>query len=60
MEREKDGEKDKGSEPSVIWDHARDMSLGGRLMDDQQRQKLLRDAKGLGERFGSGRSGGFL
>jgi len=58
MEREKDDDKE--SEPSVIWDHARDMSLGGRLMDDKQRQKLLRDAKGLGERFGSGRSGGFL
>jgi len=59
-DEEKDKDKDKDSEPSVIWDHARDMSLGGRLMDDKQRQKLLRDAKGLGERFGSGRSGGFL
>jgi hypothetical protein len=36
------------------------MSLGGRLMDDKQRQKLLRDAKGLGDRFGTGKSGGFL
>jgi len=60
IKQEKDGDKDKESEPSGIWDHARDMSLGGRLMDDKQRQKLLRDAKGLGERFGSGRSGGFL
>ena len=64
IKQEKDGDKDKGkdkeSEPSGIWDHTRDMSLGGRLMDDKQRQKLLRDAKGLGERFGSGRSGGFL
>jgi hypothetical protein len=60
IKQEKDGDKDKESEPSGIWDHTRDMSLGGRLMDDKQRQKLLRDAKGLGERFGSGRSGGFL
>ncbi|KAG2135135.1 hypothetical protein DEU56DRAFT_399943 [Suillus clintonianus] len=62
IEREKEEEKHrpKQSEPSVIWDHERDMSLGGRLMDDKQRQKMLRDAKGLGERFGSGRSGGFL
>lgn len=60
IEREKEEETHKQSEPSVIWDHERDMSLGGRLMDDKQRQKMLRDAKGLGERFGSGRSGGFL
>ncbi|KAG0701962.1 hypothetical protein DFH29DRAFT_1048898 [Suillus ampliporus] len=60
IDREKEEEKHKQSEPSVIWDHERDMSLGGRLMDDKQRQKMLRDAKGLGERFGSGRSGGFL
>jgi hypothetical protein len=32
----------------VIWDHARDMSLGGRLMDDKKRQGLVRDAKNLG------------
>ncbi|KAG1741878.1 uncharacterized protein EDB91DRAFT_1026366, partial [Suillus paluster] len=60
IEREKEEEKHKQSEPSVIWDHERDMSLGGRLMDDKQRKKMLLDAKGLGERFGSGRSGGFL
>lgn len=44
----------------VIWDHARDMSVGGRLMDENQRQIMLRDAKTLGDRFGTGRSGGFL
>lgn len=60
LEREKEEEKHIQSEPSVIWDHERDMSLGGRLMDDKQRQKMLRDAKGLGERFGSGRNGSFL
>ncbi|KAG2030772.1 hypothetical protein BDR03DRAFT_1016770 [Suillus americanus] len=60
IEREKEEETHKQSEPSVIWDHERDMSLGGRLMDDNQRQKMLRDAKGLGERFGSGSGGGFL
>ncbi|KAG2102815.1 uncharacterized protein F5147DRAFT_776167 [Suillus discolor] len=32
----------------------------GRPMDDQQRQKMLRNAKGLAERFGSGCSGSFL
>ncbi|KAJ8589072.1 hypothetical protein M405DRAFT_842095 [Rhizopogon salebrosus TDB-379] len=30
---DKDKDKDKESEPSGIWDHTRDMSLGGRLMD---------------------------
>lgn len=59
---ERDARKKKGTDepPPAIWDHSRDMSLGGRLMDDKQRQKLLRDAKGLGDRFGTGKSGGFL
>ena len=52
--------KDDGDGPSALWDHTRDMALGGRLMDDTQRQKLLREAKGLGDRFGTGKSGGFL
>ncbi|KAJ7592783.1 hypothetical protein C8J56DRAFT_778987 [Mycena floridula] len=54
-EAKPDEKEDKG-----IWDHSRDMSLGGRLMDDSQRTKLIRDAKGLGDRFGAGTSGGFL
>ncbi|KIK65841.1 hypothetical protein GYMLUDRAFT_38316 [Collybiopsis luxurians FD-317 M1] len=48
-------EKDLG-----IWDHGRDMALSGRLMDDSQRNKMIRDARSLGDRFGSGSSGGFL
>ncbi|THU88613.1 hypothetical protein K435DRAFT_729807 [Dendrothele bispora CBS 962.96] len=44
----------------MIWDHSRDMSVGGRLMDDGDRNKMIRDAKALGDRFSSGRSGGFL
>ena len=47
-------------EKNGIWDHARDMSLGGRLMDDAKRNQLVREAKGLGDRFGTGKSGGFL
>ncbi|QRV76951.1 hypothetical protein RhiJN_19797 [Ceratobasidium sp. AG-Ba] len=46
--------------PPGIWDHSRDMGLGGRLMDEKSRQKMLKDARGLGDRFGHGRSGGFL
>ncbi|EDR00705.1 uncharacterized protein LACBIDRAFT_295733 [Laccaria bicolor S238N-H82] len=45
---------------SGIWDHSRDMGLGGRLMDDDKRNKLIRESRGLGDRFGSGKSGGFL
>ncbi|KAF8972499.1 hypothetical protein BDZ97DRAFT_1781324 [Flammula alnicola] len=48
------------SEVPGIWDHSRDMGLGGRLMDDDKRNKMLKEAKGLGDRFGSGKSGGFL
>ncbi|KAG9098224.1 hypothetical protein FRC07_010677, partial [Ceratobasidium sp. 392] len=46
--------------PPGIWDHSRDMALSGRLMDEKSRQKMLKDAKGLGDRFGHGKSGGFL
>jgi len=53
-------EDEEDPKAKMLWDHSRDMSLGGRLMDDGARQKMLRDAKGLGERFGSGTSGGFL
>lgn len=48
------------SEVPGIWDHSRDMGLGGRLMDDDKRNKMLKEAKGLGDRFGSGKGGGFL
>jgi hypothetical protein len=44
----------------VIWDHARDMAIGGRLMDDGKRSKIVKEAHGLGDRFSSGKSGGFL
>lgn len=46
--------------PSAIWDHSRDMGVGGRLMDDSSRSKMLQDAKGLGDRFSSGKRGGYL
>jgi hypothetical protein len=45
----------------AIWDRDRDMSLGGRLMDDGARNKLIKDAKDLGSRFSSSsKSGRFL
>ena len=51
---------DDEDEPPAIWDHGRDMALGGRLMDDKSRSKFIQEARGLGDRFGSGKSGGFL
>jgi len=54
-EKKKDDE-----EPPAIWDHARDMALGGRLMDEKQRSKMIQDARSLSDRFGSGKRGGYL
>jgi len=41
-------------DPPPIWDHARDMGLGGRLMDDSKRNDIVRGAKDLGSKFGKG------
>ncbi|TBU26335.1 hypothetical protein BD309DRAFT_949030 [Dichomitus squalens] len=56
-EKVRNGDKD---EPPAFWDRDRDMALGGRLMDDKTRNKFISEARGLGDRFGSGKSGGFL
>lgn len=53
----KEAEKGEKDEPPAFWDRDRDMGLGGRLMDDSTRDKFIREAKGLGDRFGSGKSG---
>jgi hypothetical protein len=37
-----------------IWDRDRDMSIGGRLMDDSKRADVVKNAKELGGRFGGG------
>ncbi|KAF5356095.1 hypothetical protein D9756_004384 [Leucocoprinus leucothites] len=52
--------EDEDDGPKAIWDHSRDMALGGRLMDDGKRNQMIRDSKGLGDRFGSGGGGSFL
>ena len=52
--------KDTSEEPTGIWDHSRDMALGGRLMDDKDRRRIIQDAKGLSERFGESKGGSFL
>jgi len=40
----------------MIWDRDSAMSVGGKLMDDKSRNKALKDAAALGDRFGSGKS----
>jgi Protein of unknown function (DUF3752) len=52
--------KDTPEEPAVIWDHARDMAVGGRLLDEKDRRRIIQDAKGLSDRFGTSKGGGFL
>lgn len=51
---------DPNEPPPGIWDHSRDMALSGRLLDDKSRERIVKDARGLSDRFGSGKSGGFL
>jgi Protein of unknown function (DUF3752) len=53
------GKKDDDGKPG-IWDHERDMSLGGRLMDDSARNKLIQDSRKLGDKFSAGKDGGYL
>lgn len=38
----------------TIWDRDSALSVGGKLMDEKKRGKLLADANALGDRFGSG------
>ncbi|KAJ6502173.1 hypothetical protein C8R45DRAFT_611245 [Mycena sanguinolenta] len=53
------GKGEEKDESRAIWDRDRDMALSGRLMDDGRRKKMLNDAKGLGSRFATGKTGGF-
>ncbi|KAG5337570.1 hypothetical protein C0989_009332 [Termitomyces sp. Mn162] len=59
-QHEASGKSDTKEKDDRIWDHSRDMSIGGRLMDESKRTKLIHEAHGLGDRFGTGKSGGFL
>ncbi|KAG0139622.1 hypothetical protein CROQUDRAFT_666232 [Cronartium quercuum f. sp. fusiforme G11] len=47
-------EKEKDKKEEVVWDHDSMMGLGGKLMSDKQKADMIRDAKGLGGRFGGG------
>ncbi|WVR09220.1 hypothetical protein IAU60_006283 [Kwoniella sp. DSM 27419] len=54
--KKKDGTDD---DAPAIWDHDRDMGITGRLLNDQERQAKIRDARGLGDRFGHGKAGAY-
>lgn len=47
-------EKEKDKKEAVVWDHDAMMGLGGKLMGEKQKADMIRDAKGLGGRFGGG------
>ncbi|ORY29115.1 hypothetical protein BCR39DRAFT_481854 [Naematelia encephala] len=46
-------------DPPAIWDHARDMGITGRLLNDQERQAKIRDARNLNDRFGHSKRGAY-
>ncbi|PVF97534.1 hypothetical protein CPB86DRAFT_759903 [Serendipita vermifera] len=50
---------DTNKEPEAYWDRERDMGMGGRVMDQKSRNKMIQDAKSLGDRFGSSKRGAF-
>ncbi|KAG8926156.1 hypothetical protein FRC03_010733 [Tulasnella sp. 419] len=52
--------KNEDEAPPAIWDRDRDMGLGGRLMDEKSRSKLIKDARGLGDRFGHSKGGSYM
>ncbi|WWD20999.1 hypothetical protein CI109_105480 [Kwoniella shandongensis] len=55
-QKKKEGKED---EAPGIWDHDRDMGITGRLLSEQERKAKIKDARGLGDRFGHGKSGAF-
>ncbi|KAK8843469.1 hypothetical protein IAR55_007126 [Kwoniella newhampshirensis] len=55
-QKKKEGNED---EAPGIWDHDRDMGITGRLLSEQERKAKIKDARGLGDRFGHGKSGAY-
>ncbi|KAF7312040.1 hypothetical protein MIND_00216100 [Mycena indigotica] len=53
------GKGEEKDEAKAIWDRDRDMGISGRLMDAEKRNKLIKEAKGLGDRFSTGKTGGY-
>ncbi|GAK65657.1 uncharacterized protein PAN0_009c3875 [Moesziomyces antarcticus] len=53
-QREEDDVRAGKAAAPMLWDRDAALSIGGRLMDEKQRGKLIADASALGDRFGSG------
>ncbi|SPO41459.1 uncharacterized protein PSFLO_06941 [Pseudozyma flocculosa] len=51
-----DRKKASGTTAPVMWDRDAALSVGGKLMDEKSRGRLVQDAAALGSRFGSGSS----
>lgn len=54
--KKQNGEDD---DAPAIWDHDRDMGVTGRLLTDQERSRKIKEARGLGDRFGHGKGGAY-
>ncbi|ETS61924.1 hypothetical protein PaG_04036 [Moesziomyces aphidis] len=53
-QREQDDVRAGKAAAPMLWDRDAALSIGGRLMDEKKRGKLMADASALGDRFGSG------
>ncbi|SPO32479.1 uncharacterized protein UTRI_04223 [Ustilago trichophora] len=53
-EREEQEVKEGKTAAPMIWDRETALSIGGRLMDEKKRGRMIADANALGDRFGSG------
>ena len=59
MHQEALAQEPSSTKDDAIWDRDRDMGSAGRLLDQSSRNKLIKDAKGLSDRFGSGKRGAY-
>ncbi|CAG7852367.1 SubName: Full=Uncharacterized protein {ECO:0000313/EMBL:CCA68599.1} [Serendipita indica DSM 11827] len=59
MHQETLAKQPSSTKDEAIWDRDRDMGSAGRLLDQSSRNKMIKDAKGLSDRFGSGKRGAY-
>lgn len=53
-QREEEEVREGKAAAPLIWDREAALSIGGKLMDEKKRGKMIADANALGDRFGSG------
>ncbi|KAG8835778.1 hypothetical protein FRC17_001172 [Serendipita sp. 399] len=56
---DRDAKQTMSSDHEAIWDRDRDMAIGGRMLDQTSRNKLIQDAKSLGDRFRASNRGAY-